>query len=176
MKRIAAALFVLAVTAPPVAAGGGCVEIGVPLLEEVTDQVRTDHACWSPGAAVVTTGTTVTFTNPHNGMQHNLSGPGIGYAELANGATHRVTFGRPGYYPYQCTIHPGMAGVVIVRDAVATGAASAAAAAAPSAPATGETAGGGGRALGWVAAAGVVGTIGAVAFTRRARGVPVPAR
>lgn len=167
MKRIAAALFVLAATAPPAAAGGGCLDVGRPALEKTTDEVRIDGACWAPGAAVVTTGTTVTFRNPHDGMQHNLSGPGILHSELPAGTTHKVTFGRPGYYPYQCTIHPGMAGVVVVRDAVPA----AATAAQGAATASGN---GGSPVLAWVAAAGALGTIGA--FARRARGVPVPAR
>ena len=174
MKRIATALLVLAAAAPPAAAGGGCIAAGTALTEEHASEVRIDGACWRPGVAVVPTGTTVTYTNPHDGMEHNLSGPGIGFAELPAGSTHRVTFGQAGYYPFQCTIHPGMAGVVVVRDLPAGAPEGPAERAVPAAPASGD---GGGTSLpAWAVVAAAAAAIGSVAFARRARGVPVPAR
>jgi plastocyanin len=33
---------------------------------------------------------------------------------IGNGGTYSFTFDKAGTYPYHCTIHPGMTGVVIV--------------------------------------------------------------
>ena len=179
MKRSAAVLLVLAATgvpAAPAVAGGGCY-VGGPGDEVVTTTVHAKHACWAPQVAVVAGGATVTFRNEAGGLEHNISGPGINYLELPAGATRTVTFGKPGLYPFACTIHPGMSGVVLVRDGAAAVPTAAAlppedVAAQPAAPAKG-----GESVLPWVAgASGLALIVGLGAFARRTRGVPLPAR
>jgi plastocyanin len=178
MKRSAAVLLVLAATgvpAAPAAAGGGC-WVGGPGAEVVTTTVHTKHACWVPQVAVVATGATVTFRNEPGGLPHNVGGPAIRHEELPAGATRTVTFAEPGLYPFACTIHPGMSGVVLVRDGAA-GVPPADTAAQPAAVPPADTANGGGSALPWVAgASGLALIVGLGAFARRARGVPLPAR
>jgi plastocyanin len=44
---------------------------------------------------------------------HDVTGQGFQSQEQSSG-TFRHTFERPGTYPYECTIHPGMEGSVEV--------------------------------------------------------------
>jgi plastocyanin len=132
MKRTALALLVLPFAlapATPAYAGGGCFPGGPAALAE-THTIVIDHACFGTGAAHVAAGAVVTWRNT-SGLDHNISGPGVDYAELPAGATHTVTFATPGLYPYACTIHPGMSGVVVVGPAAALKAPVAAPVAAP---------------------------------------------
>jgi plastocyanin len=120
MKRTALVLLTLPFAlapAVPAYAGGGCFPGGPAALAE-TRTVVIDHACFGTGAAHVAAGATVTWRNVSD-LDHNLSGPGIDYAELPAHGTHAVTFAKPGLYPYACTIHPGMSGVVVVGPAAA---------------------------------------------------------
>jgi plastocyanin len=47
------------------------------------------------------------------------TGPGprfsSGSGNLANGDTYKVTFNRAGTVQYECTVHPGMTGTIVVR-------------------------------------------------------------
>jgi plastocyanin len=175
MKRTALALLVLGAAAAPASAGGGGCHTGGGVDEKAATTVKIDHACFLPGAAFVAPGATVTFLND-SGLDHNIGGPGIEFQELANGGKVAITFATSGLYPYACTLHPGMAGVVVVGP-LPTAPAAEPAAMAPAATTT--TADGGGSSaaplVAGVAAAVVVGGA-AVTFGRRARGVPQPAR
>ena len=165
MRRLAAALVLLAAGTPAASAGGSCIEPRRALIAEEATVVRVEHTCFVPGAIVVDPLTTVTFRNDTGGVEHNLSGPGITLGDLSGGVEREITFESPGLYPFQCTYHPGMAGVVVVRDGDTSPAA-----AAP------EARDGRGPVVPWAAAGGAV-LLGAVAaFVLRARGVPVPAR
>lgn len=98
----------------PAQAGGGCHE-GVAGVEVATTTIRVDHACYAPMVARVPVGATVTW-NYLGDLKHTISGPAIDYTELGPGA-HKITFDRPGVYPYACTLHPGMSGVLLVGPA-----------------------------------------------------------
>jgi len=129
MKRIVlAATAALLATPFPATAGGGSCHADHPESEVATTEVVIEFACFGPVAARVTTGATVTWRNA-SGIEHNVSGPTIDFAELPDGSTLSHTFGEPGLYPYACMIHPGMSGVVHVVDGAAP--ASAAAVAGP---------------------------------------------
>lgn len=87
------------------------------------------------GELHVETGHTVTWTNaddaPHTVT--TTSGPqALSSPELAKGERWTFTFGQPGSYRYTCTLHPDMAGSVIVAAVPGP--------AVPPAPATGAAA------------------------------------
>lgn len=175
MKRLLLlAPFTLTALAAPASAGGGSCHTGLPAAVDSVTTVTIDHACFFPEAARVAVGAKVTWHNT-SGLPHNISGPAIDFTELPDGAKHTVTFGKAGLFPYACTIHPGMSGVVVVGAADVP--AESAAAVQPVADTT-PADGGGTSYLPWVlAGAGVLVAAGVVlTFARREGRVPVPAR
>lgn len=178
MKRaLVLAPLVLVLVPVPAYAGGGC-HLDAPAAAVATRTVTIDHACFGPIAAAVGVGGTVTWDNTKSGLEHNLSGPGLEYAELPVGGTHRITFDRAGLFPYACTLHPGMSGVVVVGGASAVPDAAVETPAVQPAAASGPEDDGGSFApvlVGGLAVA-AVGALVLVTFGRRERGVPVPAR
>ena len=74
--------------------------------------------CFSPTVLRVEPGKRVTFRNTDEYV-HNVGGqtwsiPGT----MAGLSSAEVTFAKAGTFPYACTLHPGMVGVVIVGDGV----------------------------------------------------------
>jgi plastocyanin len=76
---------------------------------------------FSPKALTVSKGTTVTWTN-EDSVNHDVtktSGPGPKFASgtgnIGSGGTYKMTFNTPGTIQYRCTIHPGMAGTIVVK-------------------------------------------------------------
>jgi plastocyanin len=73
---------------------------------------------FTPGTAVVRRGGSVTFAWRDGDTPHNVTPTGrLRFHRLATrqSGTARVRFTRRGTYRYVCTIHPGMAGKVVVR-------------------------------------------------------------
>src|SRR3712207_3162966 len=113
MKRIALALLAVPFAAPAAYAGGGCHIEAAPAVLERTNTVVVEHACFGTGAAHVTADKPVVWRND-SPLEHNISGPGIEFAELPAHGSYSRTFSTPGLYPYACTLHPGMSGVLVV--------------------------------------------------------------
>lgn len=97
-----------------VAGGGGCHD--PEPTEDATTRVVMEAACMRPGIARVQPGDTVTVVN-NDQMLHNLYGPAWFHGDLQPGEEASRTFTEPGTYAYACTLHPGMAGAVVVGDA-----------------------------------------------------------
>ena len=80
--------------------------------------VQIDNFAFAPAALTVTAGTTVTWKNeddsPHRIGDKNGT---FKSAALDTDDTFSHTFAAPGEYPYICTIHPYMAGKIIVQPA-----------------------------------------------------------
>ena len=80
--------------------------------------VQIENFTFAPGALTVTAGTTVTWKNeddsPHRIGDKNGT---FKSAALDTDDTFSHTFAAPGEYPYICTIHPYMAGKIIVKPA-----------------------------------------------------------
>jgi plastocyanin len=81
-----------------------------------TNAVSVVNDAFGPSSILVTSGMTVTWTLASNAVQHNVTfsdGPTSGNLN-ANG-TYKRTFNAAGTFPYHCTIHPGMNGMVTVK-------------------------------------------------------------
>jgi plastocyanin len=80
--------------------------------------VQIENFAFAPGTLTVTAGTTVTWKNeddsPHRIGDKNGT---FKSAALDTDDTFSRTFAAPGEYPYICTIHPYMAGKIIVKPA-----------------------------------------------------------
>jgi len=104
------------------AGGGGCGE----LTEGSGATVEVLYSCFTPTLLRVEPGATVAFVN-RDTYKHALTGAGYGWYDedgwFRAGEVIDVTFDRNGVYPYQCYLHPGMSGAVIVGDGSGPGAA-----------------------------------------------------
>ena len=106
----AVAAMVVGFAPGPAAAGGGCHS---PEPTEGNGQtVHLSRNCMSPTVLKAEEGG-ITFVNDDPGL-HNVTGSGM-FEELASGATFTRRFAS-GTYPFSCTLHPGMNGVLIVGD------------------------------------------------------------
>jgi plastocyanin len=80
--------------------------------------VNIDNFAFAPVTLTITAGTTVTWKNeddsPHRIGDKNGT---FKSAALDTDDTFSHTFAAPGEYPYICTIHPYMAGKIIVKPA-----------------------------------------------------------
>jgi plastocyanin len=106
------------VVSPAAAASAGGTHCGAPPTEGVTAMVDISKGCFAPTVARVAPGDTVRFTNS-DPFPHNLVGHAVtwGQAEpLASGEELEATFVEEGLYPFACTLHPGMVGVIVVED------------------------------------------------------------
>lgn len=102
--------------------GGGC---GQAVTDTTGTAVDIRDFCFSPTILRVRVGAEVTFANL-DPVPHSVLGANATWGDYAGFKNRTVTyrFSRPGVYPYVCTYHVGMVGVVVVGDGVggATGA------------------------------------------------------
>jgi plastocyanin len=70
---------------------------------------------FEPASLTVETGATVTWVWEGR-APHDVVGQGFESKDQSSG-TFRYTFDEPGTYPYECTIHPGMEGGIVVEGA-----------------------------------------------------------
>jgi plastocyanin len=114
---------ILVTTLPARASGGG--GCGQPVTDASGTRVRIESFCFGPTVLRTVPGGTVTFRNgdtvPHTILGAN--GAWGSFDTLRRGQEVSYRFVRSGVYPYVCTYHPGMVGVVVVGDAGGPGAA-----------------------------------------------------
>ena len=96
--------------------GGGC---GQPVTDERGTAVDIRDYCFSPTILRVSAGEAVTFTNV-DPTPHSVLGANATWGDYAGFRKKDVTyrFSEPGVYPYVCTYHVGMVGVVVVGNGV----------------------------------------------------------
>jgi plastocyanin len=97
--------------------GGGC---GGPVTDAAGASVEIRDFCFTPTILRAAPGDVVTFTN-RDPVQHTVLGANAlwgGFDTLRRGVATTFQFAEPGIYPYVCTWHPGMIGVVVVGDGV----------------------------------------------------------
>jgi len=83
---------------------------------EATAQVDIARFAFAPKEVTVAPGTTVVWTN-HDLVSHSVSSRDQSFASkgLGRNDTYQSTFTAEGDFPYVCTVHPFMTGVVHVR-------------------------------------------------------------
>ena len=86
-----------------------------------TATVQIDNFTFTPATLTVAAGTTVTWKNEDDGPHRIGDKDGtFKSAALDTDDTFSHTFATPGVYPYICTIHPYMAGKIVVKPAAKT--------------------------------------------------------
>jgi plastocyanin len=104
------------------AGGGGC---HGSLTDGAATRVEIVMSCYGPTISRVEAGDTVTWVN-HDQAIHNVYSTGQDWSDgsqLLEGASVTAKFNRSGIFPYVCTFHPGMVGVVVVGEGSASAAA-----------------------------------------------------
>lgn len=100
-------------------AGGGCVPVDAAHTKDSGTAIAIKGCKFSPVVLSAPLGATVTWTHREDHPPHNIYGLGWGMSPgqlLEPRAAFTATFDKPGIYPYQCSLHPGMSGVVLVGD------------------------------------------------------------
>lgn len=116
---VAAILAFAAVGTIAAAGGGGCAPEDSTQTRATGTAVSMKGCKFAPVVLQAPVGATITWTHRDDYVPHNVYGLGWGMSLgrlLEPGGTYTATFDKPGIYPYQCSLHPGMSGVVIVGD------------------------------------------------------------
>ena len=83
-----------------------------PLHDPAVVEVK--NIAFNPAKVTIKAGGTVAWKFDDGNIAHNVTGEGFRSADVSSGVfTH--TFGKAGDYKYDCTIHSGMNGEVIVQ-------------------------------------------------------------
>ena len=104
-----------------VLAGGGChAQVEAIPSEDAVQTVKLDGCTFAPTITRVPVGSEVRWINA-TGQAHDVTGRKYewGSDQLNDGQSFTHRFTRAGLYPYSCSLHPGMAGVVVVGSSVA---------------------------------------------------------
>ena len=114
---VAAGLVLMALALTPASAtasgGGGC---GQQVSEGNGTAIDIRDYCFSPTILRAATGDPVTFTN-QDPFEHSILGANATWGDydgFRRGKKVTYRFEEPGVYPYVCTYHVGMVGVVVV--------------------------------------------------------------
>jgi plastocyanin len=87
-----------------------------PLIVENHKSKHPD-AFYVPNPIRIHVGQTVTFKNTDSDPHDVTADDGTFFTgPIASGGTASLRFTRPGTYPYFCTIHPDMHGVIVVTS------------------------------------------------------------
>jgi plastocyanin len=82
-----------------------------------TNQVYMENIAFNPSTITVAKGTTVTWTNKDN-MAHTVNSTTNVFSsngQINPGSSYQFTFTTSGTFTYQCLIHNGMTGTVVVQ-------------------------------------------------------------
>jgi len=105
------------------AAGAGLVSVVValPAVALAAAHAGADHRVlirsylYSPARLSIRRGDTVTWVFDDGTVQHNVIGGGFRSSPTLASGTFTVRFTRVGTFRYTCTLHPWMAGSVLVH-------------------------------------------------------------
>jgi plastocyanin len=70
---------------------------------------------FTPAQLTIKVGETVTWNNTNSMLHTVTSDDGLFDANVQPGASFAYTFDTAGTYAYVCTLHPGMAGTIVVE-------------------------------------------------------------
>lgn len=110
-----AAIALLAWSVPAALAGGGCHGDSTPPSAGTAPVIKIDGCVFVPTITRVRVGEQVTWLNTSL-TAHDVTGTqgAWGSRLLDVGQSHSQAFPQAGLYPYSCSLHPGMAGVIEV--------------------------------------------------------------
>src|SRR3954454_8394049 len=97
--------------------GGGGAQQQAPAATSGGGDVTMKDIKFNPSTVDVKVGDTVTWTNDDS-VGHDVTGDGFKSGSaggLQNGDTFKHKFAKAGTFKYQCTVHPGMTGEVVVK-------------------------------------------------------------
>jgi|KBSSwiStaDraftv2_1062776.scaffolds.fasta_scaffold2338681_2 plastocyanin len=118
MPRLKTRIAPVAMVVAAIGAGLLLLRLGGSVNAAETREVQIDNYSFSPGDLTVPVGTTVTWIN-HDETPHTVVAAGDPRAFRSGGLDtddkFSFTFTKPGIYSYLCTVHPYMAGKVVVR-------------------------------------------------------------
>jgi plastocyanin len=92
---------------------------GLDSAAAATASVTINNFAFTPATTNINPGDTVTWSNIHAGVAHTVtSDTGVwDSGNIATSGTFSRAFPSAGSFPYHCTIHPGMTGMVVVAAA-----------------------------------------------------------
>jgi plastocyanin len=79
------------------------------------NEVWMDHNSFIPVTLIVTPGTSVRWVNNSAVIHNVVHETGLFNQVLNPGQAYSYTFAEAGTYNYECTIHPGMTGTIVVE-------------------------------------------------------------
>ena len=80
-----------------------------------TNTVSMKSMAFQPKELTISAGDTVTWVND-DPMLHDVDMGALGASpDMRKGETYSMTFDKPGTYDYDCDLHPGMTGKIIVK-------------------------------------------------------------
>ena len=97
--------------------GGGGGQQQAPAATSGGGDVTMKDIKFNPSTVDVKVGDTVTWTNDDS-VGHDVTGDGFKSGSaggIGGGTTFKHKFDKAGTFKYQCTVHPGMTGEVVVK-------------------------------------------------------------
>jgi plastocyanin len=97
--------------------GGGNANQQAPAASSGGGQVSMKDIKFNPSTVNVKVGDTVTWTNDDS-VGHDVTSDTFksgGAGGIGNGQTFDHKFDKAGTFKYECTVHPGMTGTVVVK-------------------------------------------------------------
>ena len=87
-----------------------------PPSNATSAEVKIDNFSFTPATLTVSAGTTVTWTN-HDDIPHTVVSDDKSMKSKALDTDDKFSFSfsKPGTYPYFCSLHPKMKGVIVVQ-------------------------------------------------------------
>jgi plastocyanin len=87
-----------------------------PPSSATSAEVKIDNFTFTPATLTIPLGTTVTWTN-HDDIPHTVvsDDKSIKSKALDTDEKFSFSFSKPGTYPYFCSLHPKMKGVIVVQ-------------------------------------------------------------
>ena len=82
-------------------------------LSETANVVNMEGSQFVPGEIQISTGEEVVWVN-QDSFAHTVTGFGVD-VNIGAGENYTHTFNEAGTFDYECTIHPGMTGTVVVE-------------------------------------------------------------